>query len=87
MVERRLSRCQDTGGQRQRKELRAGILLILAVRYQEIAVDGAINRQETAPGAASECPLCGERRRYLPSEVFLARVDQLVNRQKRAGAI
>ena len=34
-----------------------------------------------------ECPLCGEKRRYLPSEVFLGRVDQLVNRQKRAGAI
>jgi len=34
-----------------------------------------------------ECPLCGDRRRYLPSEVFLGRVDQLVSRQKRAGAI
>jgi len=34
-----------------------------------------------------ECPLCGEKRRYLPSEVFLGRVDQLVNRQKRAGAV
>lgn len=33
------------------------------------------------------CPLCGEKRRYLPSEVFLGRVDQLVNRQKRAGAV
>ena len=34
-----------------------------------------------------DCPLCGEKRRYLPSEVFLGRMDQLVNRQKRAGAI
>jgi hypothetical protein len=34
-----------------------------------------------------ECPLCGEKRRYLPSEVFLGRVDQLVNRHKRAGAV
>lgn len=34
-----------------------------------------------------ECPLCGEKRRYLPSEVFLGRVDQQVNRQKRTGAI
>ena len=34
-----------------------------------------------------ECPLCGEKRRYLPSEVFLGRVDQLVDRQKRAGAV
>ena len=34
-----------------------------------------------------DCPLCGEKRRYLPSEVFLGRVDQLVNRQKRAGAV
>ena len=33
------------------------------------------------------CPLCGEKRRYLPSEVFLGRVDQLVNGQKRAGAV
>jgi hypothetical protein len=33
-----------------------------------------------------ECPLW-EKRRYLPSEVFLGLVDQLVNRQKRAGAI
>jgi RNase P subunit RPR2 len=34
-----------------------------------------------------ECPLCGEKRRYLPSEVFLGRADQLVQRQKRAGAV
>lgn len=34
-----------------------------------------------------ECPLCGEKRRYLPSEVFLGRVDPLVNRQKRMGAV
>jgi hypothetical protein len=34
-----------------------------------------------------ECPLCGEKRRYLPSELFLGCVDQLVNRQKRAGAV
>jgi len=31
-----------------------------------------------------ECALCGEKRRYLPSEIFLGRVDQLVMRQKRA---
>jgi hypothetical protein len=35
--------------------------------------------------AAVECPLCGELRRYLPSEVFLGRPDQLVTRQRRAG--
>jgi len=34
---------------------------------------------------AVECPLCGELRRYLPSEVFLGRPDQLVNRQQRVG--
>lgn len=34
---------------------------------------------------AVECPLCGELRRYLPSEVFLGRPDQLVIRQQRAG--
>jgi hypothetical protein len=34
-----------------------------------------------------ECPLCGEKRRYLPSEIFLGRVDQLVNHQRRARAI
>jgi RNase P subunit RPR2 len=32
-----------------------------------------------------ECPLCGELRRYLPSEVFLGRPDGLVTRQQRAG--
>jgi len=32
-----------------------------------------------------ECALCGEKRRYLPSEVFLGWADQLVARQKRAG--
>ena len=32
-----------------------------------------------------KCPLCGELRRYLPSEVFLGRPDQLVTRQQRAG--
>jgi hypothetical protein len=31
------------------------------------------------------CPLCGELRRYLPSEVFLGKPDQLVTRQQRAG--
>jgi hypothetical protein len=30
-----------------------------------------------------ECPLGGEPRRYLPSEVFLGRPDQLVTRQQR----
>jgi hypothetical protein len=30
-----------------------------------------------------ECPLCGELRRYLPSEVFLGRPDALVSRQQR----
>ena len=33
-----------------------------------------------------ECPLCGEKRRYLPSEIFLGRVDQLVNHQRRTRA-
>jgi hypothetical protein len=32
-----------------------------------------------------ECALCGEKRRYLPSEVFLGRADQLLARQKRTG--
>lgn len=32
-----------------------------------------------------ECALCGEKRRYLPSELFLGRVDQLMARQKRVG--
>jgi len=32
-----------------------------------------------------ECVQCGEKRRYLPSEVFLGRADQLVTRQKRTG--
>jgi hypothetical protein len=31
------------------------------------------------------CPLCGELRRYLPSEVYLGRPDQLVTRQQRTG--
>jgi hypothetical protein len=30
-----------------------------------------------------ECPLCSELRRYLPSEVFLGRPDQLVVHQQR----
>jgi len=34
-----------------------------------------------------ECPLCGEKRRYLPSEIFLGRVDQLVSRRVRTRAI
>ena len=29
------------------------------------------------------CPLCGEPRRYRPSETFLGRVDQLVVHQNR----
>jgi hypothetical protein len=36
---------------------------------------------------AVECPLSGELRRYLPSEVFLGRPDQLVTRQQRAGGV
>jgi RNase P subunit RPR2 len=31
------------------------------------------------------CPLCGEKHRYLPSEVLLSRPDQLVTRQQRTG--
>lgn len=34
---------------------------------------------------AVTCPLCGEVRRYLPSEVFLGRPGQLVVHQQRAG--
>ena len=32
-----------------------------------------------------ECPLCGEPRRYLPSEVFLGRPDRLVVHRQKAG--
>jgi hypothetical protein len=32
---------------------------------------------------AVSCPLCSEQRRYLPSEVFLGRVDRLVIHQHR----
>ncbi len=35
---------------------------------------------------AMECPLCGEARRYLPSEIFLGRPDHLVAHQNRTGA-
>ena len=38
--------------------------------FQSIIVEGA---------------LCGEKRRYLPSEIFLGRIDQMVTHQKRAG--
>jgi len=31
------------------------------------------------------CCLCGEARRYLPSETFLGRVDALVVHQRRSG--
>jgi len=31
------------------------------------------------------CPLCGELRRYLPSEVLLGRPNHLVAKQSRAG--
>jgi hypothetical protein len=52
-------------------------------------------RRDVPTGAAEfpfqsivvECPLCGEKRRYLPSEIFLGKVDQLVSRQKRTGTI
>jgi hypothetical protein len=52
-------------------------------------------RRDVPTGAAEfpfqaivvECPLCGEKRRYLPSEVFLGRADQLVTRQMRTRAI
>ena len=30
-----------------------------------------------------DCPLCGERRRYLPSEIFLGKPDHLVVHQSR----
>jgi len=32
----------------------------------------------------STCPLCGEHRRYLPSEVFLGKPHGLVSKQTRA---
>jgi hypothetical protein len=34
---------------------------------------------------AIECPLCGERRQYLPSEIFLGRANRLVTHQHRTG--
>ena len=30
---------------------------------------------------AAQCPLCGEHRRYLPSEVFLGRLSHLMMRK------
>jgi hypothetical protein len=33
-----------------------------------------------------ECQLCGEQRRYLPTEVFLGKPDHLVAHQNRIGA-
>jgi len=32
------------------------------------------------------CPLCGERRQYLPSDVYLGRPNQLVAKQARTGS-
>ena len=32
-----------------------------------------------------ECCLCGEKRRYLPSEIFLGKPDHLVSQQNRIG--
>ena len=32
-----------------------------------------------------DCPLCGELRRYLPSEVFLGRPNSLVSRAAKSG--
>ncbi|HLY39840.1 MAG TPA: hypothetical protein VKR52_01455 [Terracidiphilus sp.] len=31
-----------------------------------------------------DCPLCGEKRRYVPSEVFLGKPDHLIVHQARA---
>jgi hypothetical protein len=31
------------------------------------------------------CPLCGEQRRYLPSQVFLGRPNQLVAKQMKSA--
>ena len=33
------------------------------------------------------CPLCGETRRYLPSEVLLGKPHHLVTKQMRAGSV
>lgn len=32
-----------------------------------------------------ECRLCGEQRRYLPSEVFLGKTDRLVAHRTKTG--
>jgi hypothetical protein len=76
-----------------------GLAFRFLFSYAFIHVPGAVSPQDvrcripTGVGEfpfqsiVVECPLCGEKRRYLPSEVFLGRVDQLVNRQKRAGAV
>lgn len=34
---------------------------------------------------AVTCPLCGEQRKYLPSDVFLGLQNHLVSKQARAG--
>jgi hypothetical protein len=33
-----------------------------------------------------DCPLCGEKRRYIPSEVFLGKPDHLVAHQVKTWA-
>ena len=59
------------------------IFVVLCKRCRRDIPSGA----ETFPADSITvpCPLCGERRRYLPSEVFLGRPDALVVRQARAG--
>ena len=42
---------------------------------------------ETMPGSwiIAECPLCGQRRRYLPTDIFQGRLSQLVTKLCRTG--
>jgi RNase P subunit RPR2 len=58
---------------------------LFVVTCKECRRDVPSGREEFPfQSVAVECPLCGELRRYLPSEVFLARPDQLVVHQQRA---
>jgi hypothetical protein len=58
---------------------------------KQFVVECKLCRREVPAGVVSfpfqsivaDCPLCGERRRYLPSEVFLGKSHGLVSKQTR----
>ncbi len=72
----------------------AGFTMAFGFQERKQFVVAYRRRQREVPAGVKEfpfksiavkCPLCGEQRQYLPLEIFLGRLNNLVAKHARAG--